>query len=169
MWSEEDTHYDGEFFTLRGAQCDPKPLQTPHPPIWIGGGGEQLTLRVVARFADCANFGGKPDEWAHKREILKQHCAAVGRDEATIRKTWTPEVFVRTTEAEVLAVGSKSTWGESPDSWRAGNLVGTPEQVCETIQRYIDLGCTGFIPWCTDYPDTETIDLFATQVMPNFR
>src|SRR5580765_1149814 len=99
MWTEEETSYDGRYYTLERANCDPKPLQDPHPPIWIGGGGEQLTLRVVARHADCSNFGGRPEEWARKREILKGHCTAVGRDEATIRKTWSPEVFIRETEA----------------------------------------------------------------------
>ncbi|MBI4882686.1 MAG: F420-dependent oxidoreductase, partial [Actinobacteria bacterium] len=50
-----------------------------------------------------------------------------------------------------------------------GNLVGTAEQVCEKIKRYVELGCTGFIPWCPDYPSTETIERFAADVMPNFR
>ena len=68
---------------------------------WIGGGGEQLTLRVVARHATHSNFGGKPDEWAHKAEVLKGHCEAVGRDYDEITKTWSPEVFIRETEAEV--------------------------------------------------------------------
>ena len=169
MWTQADTTYEGTYYTLHGAQCDPKPLQAPHPPIWIGGGGEQLTLRVVARHADCANFGGKPHEWVRKREILKEHCAAVGRDEATIRKTWSPEVFIRETEAEIVSGGTRSSWGEPFDSWREGNLVGTPEQVAEKVQQYIDLGCTGFIPWCSDYPSTETLELFATKVIPNFR
>ena len=123
----------------------------------------------MANHADCSNFGGNPAEWAHKREVLKGHCAAVGRDEATIRKTWSPEVFIRSTEAEVDAAGSRSFWGEPLESWRAGNLVGTPEEVSEKIRTYIDLGCTGFIPWASDYPDTETMELFATEVMPNFR
>ena len=169
MWTKPETTYDGQHYQLRRANCDPKPVQTPHPPIWIGGGGEQLTLRVVARYADCSNFGGKADEFAHKCEILKGHCASVGRDYDEIRTTWSPEVFVRETEAEVAAAGTRSLWGEPVESWRSGNLVGTPEQVAEKIQTYVDLGCTGFIPWCADYPDTTSLELLATKVMPEFR
>ncbi len=169
MWSQPETTYDGTYYTLHRANCDPKPLQQPHPPIWIGGGGEQLTLRVVAQHADCSNWGGTAEEWARKREVLKGHCAAVGRDEDTIRKTWSPDLFIRETEAEVLAAGSKSLNGEPFESWRAGNLVGTPEQVSEKIATYIALGCTGFIPWCSDYPDTTSMKLLATQVMTSFR
>jgi F420-dependent oxidoreductase-like protein len=169
MWTEPDTTYDGRYFQVAGAQCDPKPLQQPHPPIWIGGGGEQLTLRVVARHADVSNFGGKPHEWARKREILKEHCRAVGRDEDEIRKTWSPEVLIREDETELKAGGSRSVWGEPFESWREGNLVGTPEQVADKVQRYIDLGCTGFVPWCSDYPDTTTLELFAEKVIPEFR
>jgi F420-dependent oxidoreductase-like protein len=169
MWTEAETTYKGQYYDVVRANCDPKPLQAPHPPIWIGGGGEQLTLRVVARHADCSNFGGDVEEWARKREVLKGHCASVGRDEDTIRKTWSPELFVRETEAEILDAGTRSLWGEEFESWRAGNLVGTPEQIAEKVQRYVDLGCTGFIPWCADYPDTTSMELFATKVMPAFR
>lgn len=169
MWTEAEVTYEGEHYQLAGAQCDPKPVQSPHPPIWIGGGGEQLTLRVVARHATHSNFGGKPHEWAHKAEVLKGHCAAIGRDYDEITKTWSPEVFVRETEAEVAEAGSRSFWGEPQDSWTEGNLVGTPEQVCEKIRTYLDLGCTGFVPWTSDYPETETLRLFAEQVMPEFR
>ncbi|HEY7045217.1 MAG TPA: LLM class flavin-dependent oxidoreductase, partial [Nocardioidaceae bacterium] len=156
------------YYTLRRANCDPKPLQDPHPPIWIGGGGEQLTLRVVARYADCSNFGGRPDEWAHKCEVLKGHCAAVGRDYDEIRKTWSPELLLRETEAEVVEAGSRSIWGEAFDRWRESNLVGTPEQVAEKIKTYVDLGCRGVVPWCADYPDTQSLELFASKVMPAF-
>ncbi len=169
MWTEADVSYDGEHYRLDGAQCDPKPLQRPHPPILIGGGGEQLTLRVVARLATHSNFGGKPHEWAHKAEVLKGHCAAVGRDYDEITKTWSPEVFIRETEAEVAAAGSRSFWGEPVESWTEGNLVGTPEQVAEKVRAYVELGCEGFYPWCSDYPDTETLRLFAEQVIPSFR
>jgi F420-dependent oxidoreductase-like protein len=168
MWSEPDASYEGRFLTISGAQCDPKPLQQPHPPIWIGGGGEQLTLRVVARHATHSNFGGKPHEFAHKCEVLKGHCAAVGRDYDEIVKTWSPEVFIRDDEQEIIDGGTHSFWGEPFESWRDGNLVGTPEQVAEKLRAYADLGCGGVVPWCSDYPETETLRLFAEQVMPEF-
>jgi F420-dependent oxidoreductase-like protein len=161
MWTEAETSFAGEHYTLERAQCDPKPLQQPHPPILIGGGGEQLTLRVVARLADRANWGGNPDQWAHKAEVLRGHCATIGRDYDEIEKTWSPEVHIRANEKELADGGTKSLWGEAFDSWREGNLVGTPEQVAEKIEAYRALGCTGFYPWCSDYPSDETLRLFA--------
>lgn len=169
MWSQPETTYDGKYYKLSRANCDPKPLQKPNPPIWIGGGGEQLTLRVVAQHADVSNFGSSVEEFIAKREILKGHCAAIGRDEDTIRKTISSEVFIRETEKEVIDAGCLSAWGGDPEQWRQKALVGTPEQVSEKIQKYLDAGCTGFIPWCPDYPSTETMELFATKVIPNFR
>jgi alkanesulfonate monooxygenase SsuD/methylene tetrahydromethanopterin reductase-like flavin-dependent oxidoreductase (luciferase family) len=123
----------------------------------------------VARLADRSNFGGKPEEWARKAEILKGHCKEVGRDYDEIEKTWSPEVFVRETEAEIEAAGSRSFWGEPMASWAAGNLVGTPEQVAEKVRTYMDLGCTSFMPWCSDYPSDETMRIFADKVIPEFR
>ncbi len=169
MWSEPDATYTGRHFSVAGAQCDPKPLQQPHPPIWIGGGGEQLTLRVVARLATHSNFGGKPHEWAHKASVLAGHCTDVRRDYDTITKTWSPELFIRDDEAEIIAGGTRSFWGEPFDSWREGNLVGTPEQICEKLRAYQELGCGGVVPWISDLPGTETLRLFAEKVMPEFR
>jgi len=169
MWTEPTATFKGDHFEVNRAYCDPKPLQQPHPPVLIGGGGEQLTLRVVAKHANCSNFGGNPDQFAHKVEVLKSHCASVGRDFDDIQLTWSPEVFIRPTEDDVSSSGSRSQWGEPAESWRAGNLVGTPEQVSEKLQSYVDLGLAGVMPWCSDYPDTTTMELFARDVMPNFR
>ena len=168
LWTEPDTTYSGKHFTLSAAQCDPKPLQDPHPPILIGGSGEQLTLRVVARLADRSNFGGNPQEFAHKCEVLRRHCDAVGRDYDEIEKTWTPEIHVRETEAEVRAIGG-STFGEPFDRWQAGNLVGTPEQVIEKIHAYQEMGVSSIIAWNRDYPSTDTLTLVGEQVIPAFR
>ena len=169
MWTNVETNYDGKYYKMSRANCDPKPLQQPTPPVWIGGGGEQLTLRVVAEHADVSNFGSSLEEFTKKRAILQDHCRIIGRDEDSIRKTISSEVFIRETEKEVIEAGSKNLWGEPAESWRAKALVGTPEQVSEKIQKYLDAGCTGFIPWCADYPSTETLELFATKVIPNFR
>jgi len=169
MWTEPETTYKGQYYETVRANCDPKPLQSPRPPIMIGGGGEQLTLRVVAELGDCSNFGGSPEEWARKRDTLFGHCRTVGRDPSEIRMTWSPEIFIRRTEAEIEAAGTQSLWGEEVESWRKGNLVGTPDQVAAKVGEYIALGCSGFIPWCSDYPDTTTLELFATEVIPRFR
>lgn len=169
MWTEPETTFSGRYYDLKRANCDPKPLQQPMPPIWIGGGGEQLTLRVVARYADCSNFGGPPEMWAHKRDVLRTHCRSVGRDPDQIRMTWSPEVFIRETEAEIVEAGSRAVWGQPAEEWRANNLVGTVEQVTEKIQTYVDLGCRGFVPWCADYPETQSLELLAERIMPEFR
>ncbi|MEY2566464.1 MAG: hypothetical protein QOE35_993 [Actinomycetota bacterium] len=79
------TDFDGAHYQLRAARCEPKPVQRPHPPIVIGGGGEKRTLRTVARFAQHWNFpGGPADEFARKRKILDEHCADLGRDPSEI-------------------------------------------------------------------------------------
>jgi F420-dependent oxidoreductase-like protein len=81
LWTEESVTHDGRYYQLREARVDPKPVQQPHPPVLIGGGGEQLTLRVVARQANIWNFAGGPVEtFRHKVNVLRQHCAEVGRD-----------------------------------------------------------------------------------------
>ncbi|MBA3743092.1 TIGR03560 family F420-dependent LLM class oxidoreductase [Sporichthya sp.] len=169
MWKEPSFSYQGRYYQLERGECDPKPVQTPRPQVLVGGGGEKVTLRIVARLADASNFGGKPNEWAAKAEILAGHCRDVGRDYDEIQKTWSPEIHIRETEKELVDGGSRSTWGEEFESWRAGNLVGTPEQVAEKIAAYQALGCTGFYPWCSDYPSTETMRLFAEKVIPQFR
>jgi F420-dependent oxidoreductase-like protein len=167
MWTEPDATFSGRHHSVSGAQCDPKPLQQPHPPIWIGGAGEQLTLRVVAEHADYSNFGGDPATFTHKRDVLRSHCAAIGRDPAEIRMTWSPEILLRESEVEVAAL-SRARSGGDTEQWRAGNLIGTADQVCERLAAYVELGVAGVVAWCADYPDTETLQRFARDVVPNF-
>jgi F420-dependent oxidoreductase-like protein len=85
LLTEETADFDGRFLHLRGARCEPKPVQQPHPPICIGGGGEHRTLRAVARFAQHWNFpGGDAATFRHKVEVLHGHCEALGRDPGEI-------------------------------------------------------------------------------------
>jgi F420-dependent oxidoreductase-like protein len=85
LWTQHLTDFDGRYYQLKEARCEPKPVQKPYPPFVIGGGGEQLTLRVAARHADIWNLGGgTPDVFRHKVRVLHEHCAAIGRDPAEI-------------------------------------------------------------------------------------
>jgi len=81
LFTEPTVDFDGRYYQLKEARSEPKPVQKPYPPFVIGGGGEQLTLRVVAKHADIWNYtGGSVEEFTHKVGVLREHCAAVGRD-----------------------------------------------------------------------------------------
>jgi F420-dependent oxidoreductase-like protein len=88
LWTETVANFDGKYYQLKDARCEPKPVQKPYPPFVIGGGGEQLTLRIVAKYASVWNFvGGDVETFRHKIEVLNEHCAAIGRDPKTIERS----------------------------------------------------------------------------------
>ena len=88
LWTETVANFDGKYYQLKDARCEPKPVQKPYPPFVIGGSGEQLTLRIVAQYASIWNFvGGSVDTFRHKIEVLEGHCAVVGRDPSTIERS----------------------------------------------------------------------------------
>ncbi|HST25934.1 MAG TPA: LLM class F420-dependent oxidoreductase [Gaiellaceae bacterium] len=88
LWTEDRASFEGRYYRLEDAIANPKPVQKPHPPIWIGGSGERKTLRVVAELADVWNApGGDPSEVARLSGVLDRHCEDVGRDPATIRRS----------------------------------------------------------------------------------
>ncbi len=88
MWSEDNGSFQGRHYQLAETLCVPAPISRPHPPIMVGGGGEKKTLRLVARYADACNvFGTTPTEVAQKFDVLREHCAAEGRDYDSIEKT----------------------------------------------------------------------------------
>lgn len=85
LYTQHLTDFAGRYYQLKEARCEPKPVQKPYPPFVIGGGGEQLTLRIAAQYADVWNFAGGPvDTFKHKVAVLHEHCAAIGRDPAAI-------------------------------------------------------------------------------------
>lgn len=114
MWSDDDGPYTGRYYTLAETLNVPAPIQRPHPPIVVGGGGEKKTLRLVAKYADACNLNvTEVDEVAHKLQVLREHCDAEGRDYATIEKTMQggsanpnadPDAFLRYAE-QLAALG----------------------------------------------------------------
>lgn len=95
LFTQHLTTFDGRYYQLKEARCEPKPVQKPHPPLVIGGGGEKLMLRVVAKHADVWNLPprGTVEEFRHKLEVLHRHCAAVGRDPANITLSIQPRAL----------------------------------------------------------------------------
>ena len=87
LWTEPRTTFHGRYFHVEDAILEPKPVQKPRPPVMIAGGGEQLTLRAVARLADACNVGGDPEIVTRKLAILRGHCDTAQRDYDTIEKT----------------------------------------------------------------------------------
>jgi alkanesulfonate monooxygenase SsuD/methylene tetrahydromethanopterin reductase-like flavin-dependent oxidoreductase (luciferase family) len=89
MWTEQEPFdFDGRHYRLRGAVCEPKPVQRPHPPILIGAGGEKAALRVVAEHADIWNCPARTaEEFRHKSQVLDEHCRAIGRDPQAIARS----------------------------------------------------------------------------------
>ena len=179
MWTEDEVSYDGKHYQLDGAICQPKPVQEPHIPFWIAGGGEQLTLNVAARHAQYTNFGGaRPDEFAHKSEVLEGHCNDVGRDFADITRTANFNVICAETEAEVQErldwtrahfapyVGEESAERMLQNNFLNQGTAGTPEQVAEALSRWSDVGMEYAIVYFPDAAyDTSGLELFARTVM----
>lgn len=161
MWRDEQATWHGQFYHIDNARCEPRP--NPLPPIMIGGDGEQLTLRAVARHADWWNcYSQTPEVVRHKLDVLKQHCAAEGRDFASIRKSWSgPVIIDRDHQAALARAGDKLGQSKPP-------IAGDPSAVAERIHELADLGIDLFQIEFDDFPDTTDMELFSAEVMPRF-
>jgi F420-dependent oxidoreductase-like protein len=181
MWTEDEASFSGRHYSIEGAICRPRPLQDGGPPMWIAGGGEQLTLKTAARYADYTNFGQTLEVFAHKSEVLARHCDAVGRDFGEIVRSSNFNVVVADTEAEVEAklAAMAERVGHLLDDAEAyidrvftgaGAAAGTPEQVIEKIASFGDLGMSYAIIYFPDVAwDPSSLELFARDVMPALR
>src|SRR5450631_3548506 len=103
MWTQEEATFEGKFAQVRGAINEPKGVQKPHIPLLIGGAGEQVTLKIVAHYADACNVFGAPAAMEHKFAVLKTHCEAVGRPYESIRRTATVLCAIGETDEQALA------------------------------------------------------------------
>jgi alkanesulfonate monooxygenase SsuD/methylene tetrahydromethanopterin reductase-like flavin-dependent oxidoreductase (luciferase family) len=163
------TSAPGGRYGFEELRISPPPVQA-HLPIMIGGGGEKKTLRIVARYADIWNVFGTPETVARKDAILREHCAAVGRDTARIERTlgFKPTIRSTPTEAErawldILAAN------KTPTSRMEGDVsvwTGTPEQIAETMLAYRAVGFDTFIAELAAPYDVETMESLIGVVKP---
>lgn len=165
MWSGKPVTFEGKYYHVVEAVCA-VPVRTGGPPLWIGGGGEELTLRVVAKYADACNFSGQSTSlqtFQKKLTILERHCQSVGRRSDDIVKSVTLELVLGENERE-----AHQREREAPRSLASGDrFVGTPSDCITLLERFIELGASYFMLHIEDL--LSSFDLFMKEVMPSFR
>lgn len=164
LWTEPRATFHGKYFHVEDAICEPKPLQKPYPKILIGGVGEKILLRALARCGDACNLFGPPAEFRREREVLKRHCDAEGRDEATIEKTTFDVVLCAPDEHALRAKMERLEF--KPEPWKS--LVGTPAQLVERVGEFQREGAEHLLLEF-HHNDAESYELFVDEVMAAFR
>ncbi len=177
-WTEGTATLHGEHYDVDGALCYPVPLQRPHIPFWIAGGGERKTLRIAAERAQYTNFDGTPEAFRRKSQVLLEHCRDVGRDPAQIVRSANYNVVIGETRA---AVDDRLAWirdhyakvvgderaERTMRSFATGPAVGTPEQIVEVLRGLqadgLAYGITYFVEAAYD---RSGLELFRDQVIP---
>jgi alkanesulfonate monooxygenase SsuD/methylene tetrahydromethanopterin reductase-like flavin-dependent oxidoreductase (luciferase family) len=165
MLTENQASFEGKHYTIKDAKCNPKPIQKPHPPIWIGGGGKK-TLQLVAKYADGWNYGlCTYNEYLSKISILRNCCKAVGRDYEKIAKAWHAIMLLGQDDNEIIMLKNRA------DKWKKTvAILGAPNDIIREIKRYMVIGGVRYFTiHFPDLPDLRSLNLFAKSVIPHFR
>jgi hypothetical protein len=178
-WRDGRVTFDGKQYQVNDAIVAPKPLQRNGIPLWIAGGGEKVTLKIAAKYAQYTNFSADPDEFTRKSEILAEHCRDVGTDYSAIIRSANVNAVIGTSDADVeqrlqrVRDRLAGICGDGPaDAMIAmnrapGNATGTPEQVIETLTNLRDLGCEYLICYFPEAAyDRSGIEIFEREVIP---
>jgi F420-dependent oxidoreductase-like protein len=165
MFTENRTSFTGRYYTVADAPNNPKPVQKPHPPILIGGAGEKVMLRLVAKYADRWNCPAGYRDFKHTLGVLHEHCRAVGRDPATLTISEQVMVCLGASKAEVDEKWEMAK-KRKPFSFTA--IKGTPEEVVAQLRERVSWGITMFTMMFADMAPPQTVELFAREVMPAF-
>lgn len=178
-WRDGRVSFDGKHYQVDGAIVAPKPLQDNGIPMWIAGGGEKVTLRIAAKYAQYTNFTSEPEGFAHKSEVLAGHCRDVGTDYGAIVRSANFNAVIGESEADVaervarLRARQVPVAGEAAVDAMLANVTapesasGTLEQVIEKLKRLRDLGCEYAILYFPEAAyDRSGIELFEREVIP---
>jgi len=169
MWTEPYANFEGKYYQLHGAINEPKGVQKPYPPIWVGGSGEKVTLKLVAKYGDACNISSfAPEDYRHKLDVLKGHCDTVGRDYDSIIKS--AHVFMTLIppggDPEEITAPHRKRQGWSLEEYRQRVFVGTPQETIGYLSSLKEVGIEYFVFYFrNDLTRFDTIQLFAEDVM----
>lgn len=162
MWTQEEAVFEGKYYQVRGAINQPKGVQKPHIPLLIGGGGEKVTLKLVAQYGDACNVSGDIETIKHKFDVIKQHCAAAGRDYETIHRTSTTFCAMGETDEQArakLPAALLARFGDRANS----ALIGSPETIRKRLADFEAAGVQELIIAFQDAPRLDTLRSFARE------
>jgi F420-dependent oxidoreductase-like protein len=165
LWTYPKTSYQGKYYTLKGAQCEPKPKQNPHPPIIVGGSGEKHTLKVTAKYADRFDWGFLPsiELYRHKLSILKQNCELIDRDFNQIERSCWPsgQILIAANQQDLeKKIAKYKPANTSIEEFKQYTSMGTTTECIKSFQAYLDLGVTYFMLYFADLPSLDGLRLF---------
>ena len=167
MWTTSKATFNGKYYQIKDAYCNPKPLQKPHPPIMVGGGGERNTLRIVAKYADACNLFGSFETIKSKLGILNEHCRNVGRDYDSILKTKLGIVLIDNDRESLNKKLNELFKGMPKEQIKEFVIYGTQEEVLNEIESFENVGIEYFIVDLDPSRELEQLELFADKIMKN--
>jgi F420-dependent oxidoreductase-like protein len=167
MWTEEEpaATFNGRYYQISNAYCNPKPIQKPSPPIMVGGSGERQTLKIVAKYADACNLYGSAETVKRKLSILREHCKSVGRDYDSILKTKLGFIIIDNDKEMVEKRIRQISKAIPEDQVREFTIYGTPEEVLKQIELLEEAGIQYLIVDLEPYRELEALEIFADSVM----
>jgi len=166
MWTQDEAVFEGKYHQVRGAINQPKGAQKPHIPLLIGGGGEQVTLKLVAQYGDACNVGHLDNEGLERKfAILKKHCEEVGRDYESIWRTVLFNCAIAETDEAAFAKSGSFRRNIPSGRLREQALIGTPDVVRRRLAEIEQAGAQEIIVYMPDAKDLESVRLFARECM----
>jgi F420-dependent oxidoreductase-like protein len=163
MTTEENPSFNGEFYKIDGAINQPKPIQKPYPPLWVCGGGEKVTLKLLAKYGDYGNWDVDVEGFIEKSIILQEHCDNVGRNFEEIGRTLHTNVLISENQKDLdKKIKKLSTYTNIPeDYYHERPLIGTKDKVFTTLNQYKEAGCEYLIAYIPDIVWGDTVDILS--------
>lgn len=165
LWTQTEATFEGQHYQVRNAVNEPKGVQQPHIPLMIAGGGEKVTLRLVAQYGDACNIMNSPEIVKHKYAVLERHCEQVGRDYKAINRTATTLVIIRDTDEEARSLVPPGIDFAYPGDLGAYGLIGTIDTVKQRIAAFEAAGVQELVVNFHDSTSVEQVAQFADVFM----